>query len=467
MAMIADEVNLLICRYLQESGFGHTAFMFGCEAMLDETDLNYIDLPPQSLVTVLKKGMLYMQLEKGINERARAEDSADHIIGTIVDCVKRREPLQAARAGRAKPPPPAPSPAPLEPVSVPGEAATVLRSHFSSVYCGCFTPDGRLLATGSADATAIIWELHDVQYATHYILDHATQQERQGKDIAIVAWNPGGSILATGCYDGTARLWTARGELKCVLVRHSEAVFTVKFSPDGLHLLTGSADKQIIAWNAATGAPVQVFSEHQRRVLDVDWFDNEVFASASGDGTVCVFKLGQPKPILVLSGHTMDVNKLIWDRPRRMLATCSDDKTVRVWRPFERGASVVLQGHTREVYTIGWAPEAQKILVSASFDQTLRIWDVHAKTCLHVISKHQNPIYALAFSPRGQYFVSAGIDADVFVWRTADAGLAATYRTTGSVFDVAWDPAGNAVALCMTDATVVVIPTGAMAIVEK
>jgi transducin (beta)-like 1 len=276
-----------------------------------------------------------------------------------------------------------------------------------------------------------------------------------------------GTILATGCYDGTARLWTARGELKCVLLRHSEAVFTVRFSPDGLHLLTGSADKQIIAWSTSTGVPVQVFSEHQGRVLDVDWLDNDIFASASGDGTVYVFTLGQPKPTLVLAGHARDVNKLSWDRHRRTLATCSDDRTVRVWRPFERGAAVVLQGHTREVYTIAWAPDPQRVLVSASFDQTVRVWDAHAKTCLHVISRHQNPIYTIAFSPKGQYFVSAGIDADVFVWRTADAGLAATCRTTGGVFDAVWDPSGSAVALCMTDATVVVIPTATMGTVER
>ena len=51
-------------------------------------------------------------------------------------------------------------------------------------------------------------------------MDHATKQERDGMDVAAVAWNKAGTLLASCCYDGTSRLWTNKGELKFLLQKH-------------------------------------------------------------------------------------------------------------------------------------------------------------------------------------------------------------------------------------------------------
>lgn len=463
MSLSADEVNVLIARHLQESGFHHTAFMFSAEAMLEETNFRDIDLPPQAMITILKKGMLYMQLEKGINERARTEDSADHIITSIIDSVKRKEALQPARQPArprsAQAPVPTSATPPPEPTEIRPGAALELPTHKADVYCGAWSPDGQRLATGSRDATAIIWEIGEEGYINHYLLDHATQQARQGKDIVTLSWNASGTILATGCYDGSARLWTNRGELKSVLVKHTDAIFTVQFSPDGQYLLTGAADAKIIMWTVATGEVRQVFSDHEGRVLDLDWRDNTTFASCSGDSKICVYTVGQQKAVFVLSGHTEEINKIEWDPSRRMLASCSDDTTVRVWRPFDRTAPVILHGHTNNVYTIKWAPGSQKILVSGAFDSTVRVWDVQNRTCLHVLSRHKNAIYTIAFSPRGRFFASGGIDNTLMVWRTSDAALIATFKTNGGLFEAAWDVTGANIALCLSDSNTVILPT--------
>jgi transducin (beta)-like 1 len=251
MTVTADEINILIRRYLQETGFFHTAYVFAHECLLEKSALQVPQLPPQALVTILKKGMLYMQMEKGINEKAKTDDSPQSIIVSLIETVRSGEPIVPVRRHRPKPPPPPVKPQPrpvpvllpIQPISLGTDDALILRGHFSDVYCGAWTPDGRCLATGSGDATATIWELRNDEYVQHYILDHATQQERTGNDIATLAWNPTGTVLATGCYDGTARLWTIRGELKFVLVFHSDSVFTVQFSPDGTTLLTGSPDQ--------------------------------------------------------------------------------------------------------------------------------------------------------------------------------------------------------------------------------
>lgn len=460
MSITADEVNFLIRRHLQEGGFQHTAFIFGGEAMLDQTNFQNIQLPPQALISILKKGMLYMQLEKGINERAKNDDSPESIISSILDTVKHEEPIHPAKPIRPRTPQvqqkvqlPVP-----ETTTLPQTSAMILKGHYSDVYCGAWSNDGRYLATGSADATAIIWEFENQHFLKHYILDHATQQERKQKDIATLAWNSTGTILATGCYDGSARLWTNKGELKFVLVRHTQSVFTVQFSPDSQYLLTGSSDSKIIVWNVNNGEVRQVFTHHKERALDVDWLDKSVFASCSGDCNILICQVGQQKPLFVLTGHTAEVNKIAWDPSKRMLASCSDDFTVRVWKPYDKAPHVILQGHTNHVYTIKWAPGNQKILISGALDWTIRVWDVNNNTCIFNLQKHTQPIYTLAFSPKGNYFISGGVDNVLNIWRTQDAALIASYSTAGGIFEAVWDPKGQMIAMCLSDSTVAVIP---------
>ncbi|OHT04317.1 transducin [Tritrichomonas foetus] len=464
MTISGDEVNVLIRRYLQESGYQHTAFLFGREALLDQTGYDNIVLPPQAMINILKKGMLYMQLEKGINERAKNDDSVDNVINSIVDSIKSREPSQPPQRPRSVPDPPV---APPEPTELHPSAGIALKGHFSDVFCGAWTPDGHYLATGSADATSIIWEIEDHTNISNYILDHATQQQRSDKDISTLAWNSSGTILATGCYDGSARLWTNHGELKFVLVKHTEAVFAVQFSPDGKTLLTGSSDAKIIAWSVSTGEVIQTFTHHDQRAFDVDWLDNKTFASCAGDKKICICVLGMQRPQFILQGHTSDVNKICWDPSKRMLASCSDDKTVRVWRPFDRANPIVLSGHTEHVYTIKWVPNNSKIIASGSFDFTVRLWDVQNHSCIHILTAHTHPIYTISFSPKGKFFVSGGVDNVMYIWRTSDANIIASYPTKGCIFEAIWDPTGENISLCLSDGTVVVLPTNTIPLYDE
>lgn len=411
-----------------------------------------------------------MQMEKGINEKAKTEDSQEAIINSLIDTVRREEPVIPVKQRPSVKQPASQQTKSQQrhqdtPVSLPRIVPMtitdrlILKAHFAHVYCGAWTPDGRYLATGSGDATATIWEIKNHEYVGHYVLDHATAQDRSSKDIATLAWNPEGNILATGCYDGSARLWTNRGDLKFVLRYHNEAVFTVHFSPNGQLLLTGSADHRVIAWSVATGERRHVFQIHTSRVLDVCWHDDTTFASCSGDSRIAICQIGRATPIQILEGHRGEVNKIEWDSSGELLASCSDDKTVRVWRPFGRLGPITLTGHTHHVYTIKWAPGDRKVLASGAFDYTVRLWDVMTQSCICVVQKHQQPIYTIGFSPRGKFFVSGGIDNIMNMWRTEDAALVASYDAGSGIFEAQWDSTGKNIALCLSDQNVAVINT--------
>ena len=47
MALSSDELNYLIYRYLQESGFSHSAFAFACESLVAKASFSGGDKPPE------------------------------------------------------------------------------------------------------------------------------------------------------------------------------------------------------------------------------------------------------------------------------------------------------------------------------------------------------------------------------------------------------------------------------------
>ena len=68
MSVASDEINFLVYRYLQESGFGHSAFVFGMESNIANSNIQSSLVPPAALCTLLIKGLCYIQAEILIHE---------------------------------------------------------------------------------------------------------------------------------------------------------------------------------------------------------------------------------------------------------------------------------------------------------------------------------------------------------------------------------------------------------------
>lgn len=68
MSVASDEINFLVYRYLQESGFGHSAYVFGMESNIMHSNIQSSLVPPAALCTLLIKGLCYIQAEILIQE---------------------------------------------------------------------------------------------------------------------------------------------------------------------------------------------------------------------------------------------------------------------------------------------------------------------------------------------------------------------------------------------------------------
>ena len=290
-------------------------------------------------------------------------------------------------------------------------------------------------------------------------------RNKNSKDVTTLDWNGEGSMLATGSYDGAARIWDAEGNLVNVLSKHKGPIFSLKWNKKGDYLLSGSVDKTAIVWDAKTGEAKQQFDFHTAPTLDVDWRNNVSFATSSMDHMIYVCKLGESKPIKAFKGHTDEVNAIKWDPTGTLLASCSDDYSAKIWSLKQDECVHELKEHTKEIYTIKWSPtgpgtnnpDVPLMLASASYDATIKLWDAEEGRCVHTLRRHTEPVYSVAFSPDGKYLASGSFDNRLLIWDVQKGELVKTYKGDGGIFEVCWNKDGTKVAAAYSNNMVTVL----------
>ena len=84
------------------------------------------------------------------------------------------------------------------------------------------------------------------------------------------AFSPDGRLIVSGSYNSTVRVWdAATGAERRVLKGHSSEVNAIAFSPDGRLIVSGSGDITVRVWDVATGAKRQVLRGPSRSVYAI------------------------------------------------------------------------------------------------------------------------------------------------------------------------------------------------------
>jgi WD40 repeat protein len=178
--------------------------------------------------------------------------------------------------------------------------------------------------------------IHLVDLKTLTILQKVKASEKSARTIAI---NNTSGEIAVGFSDFFIRVFDEDLVLKYEWPAHVNSVFTLRYSPDGKMLLSGSRDARLKAWTVnARYEKAEEIVAHLYAINHIEFSpDGKHFVTCSMDKSIKVWDANALKLLKVIdrarhAGHATSVNKLLWTSYNNQLLSASDDRSISVWQ---------------------------------------------------------------------------------------------------------------------------------------
>jgi WD40 repeat protein len=334
-----------------------------------------------------------------------------------------------------------------------------LKGHDKEISSLAFSPNGKVLASGSADETVILWDVAAQKPLADYELLGTRVSEPHTSEVLDVQFTRDGKTLISADAGNhilvrKVEFSTANNKLALIQSNPTKSITgyfrqmeSVAFSAETFKWATGGCRKvaaddlciegEVAIWDVAARVPIShsITEDSDEKVACVAFSPNGKTLASGGCGKFeaggCIHSEVHLRDTVTrqligdLKGEPNEVTNLAYSPDGKILAVGSCAKfekgckqgEIRLWNPdTQQLVSQPLTGHSDSVAMLAFSPNG-KILASSDSNNII-LWSIETRQMLGEITPgHQynktgsivfNPVRSMAFSPDGETLASSG-----------------------------------------------------------
>jgi WD40 repeat protein len=250
-----------------------------------------------------------------------------------------------------------------------GELERVIKGHGSGVTALAFSPDGKWLASGSLDKTAIVWRT-DTGAAAGTMAGHTER-------LSAIAFHPTDGSIATAAHDKTVRIWAPKANrFEPIICRADAVLLSLTWRPDGERVAAGGFDGNVWMFtregqSAGIHGPILDKDPRNGNPGTLQLVGLQFTADGEGllYGGVCflgragIWDIAARKPKLEFTKHSNTVQAVGLSKDGTLaFTTGGDDHESCVWRVADGEVVHKIVAAGRSVWAVGWSGDSKSLL---------------------------------------------------------------------------------------------------------
>ncbi|MDJ0648533.1 MAG: hypothetical protein QNJ60_07465, partial [Xenococcaceae cyanobacterium MO_188.B19] len=259
-----------------------------------------------------------------------------------------------------------------------------ISAHQSTIEQIQYSPDGKYLASVSADGTAKVWDAQTFDLIITYQADNTS--------INSLAFTQDAKFIILGLEDKTIKIWDIENNLiNLTLEGHTDSIKTVAISPDNKYIASAGYDKTIKIWDLA-GTLIDSVEAHNLAISSLQFSstykekDGYLLASGSWDNNIKLWQIETSgkinlNPRKILLEHQKGVTDLLISKDGNLLVSASADRTIKLWDTKRGTLLKTLRGHVSQINSIAFTNNEQTI-ISADEQKGLLWWNLEIDNLL-------------------------------------------------------------------------------------